>query len=148
MARLLGQCLARSLMDSGAARPEIVIPVPLHPSRLRARGYNQALEIARPLSNLLKIPMDADTCVRLRAITPQEGLGKEERRTNVRGAFGVTRPLRAKHIAVIDDVVTTGSTTTEIAQALLQAGADRIDIWGVARTLIKVNPQGTDKIFG
>ena len=143
MARLLGQCLAHSLLESGAAWPELLIPVPLHPLRLRDRGYNQALEIARPLAKILGIPVDADVCVRSRAFTPQEGLDRAKRRANVRGAFKVGGPIRARHIAVIDDVVTTGSTTAELARVLLHAGADRIDIWGVARTPMEANPQGS-----
>ena len=146
MARLLGQCLAHSLLESGAAWPELLIPVPLHPLRLRERGYNQALEIARPLAKILSIPVDVDVCVRSRSITPQEGLDRAERRANVSGAFKVERPIRTRHIAVIDDVVTTGSTTAELARVLLQAGADRIDIWGVARTHIEAYRQGSKVI--
>lgn len=134
LSRLLGQCLAHSLRKSRTAWPEILIPVPLHPSRLRNRGYNQALEIARPLGKILQIPIAVDLCIRSGAITPQEGLSKAERRSNVSGAFKVVRPIVARHIALIDDVVTTGSTTSELARVLLQAGAECIEVWGVART--------------
>ncbi len=133
LARLLGLCLARSLDQVGAPRPEIVIPVPLHPQRWRERGYNQAQEMARALSTELAIPVDSKTCVRLHANRPQVGLDREERRLNVSGAFGATRIILAKHIAVLDDVVTTGSTASEVAQVLIQAGAQRVDLWGVAR---------------
>lgn len=134
LARLLGLCLARSLNRVGAQRPEFVIPVPLHPQRWRERGYNQAQEIARALSSELAIPVDTQTCVRLHANRPQVGLEREERRLNVRGAFGVTRTILAKHVAILDDVVTTGSTAAEVAKVLLQAGVQRVDLWGVART--------------
>ena len=133
-ARLLGLCLAYTVREAGVTRPDLIIPVPLHPKRLQTRGYNQALEIARALSKELAIPVDADTCVRLRAITPQEGLEKEARRRNVSGAFGVTAPIKAGHVALLDDVVTTGSTAAEVANTLLQAGAGRVDLWAVART--------------
>lgn len=134
LARLLGLCLARALNQVGAQRPEIVIPVPLHPQRWRERGYNQAQEIARALSSELAIPVDTQTCVRLHANRPQVGLDREERRLNVRGVFGLTRTIPAKHIAILDDVVTTGSTAAEVAMMLRQAGAERIDLWAVART--------------
>lgn len=134
LARLLGLCLAYSVREAGVTRPDLIMPVPLHPQRLQTRGYNQALEIARALSRELAIPVDADTCVRLRAITPQEGLEKEARRRNVRGAFGVIAPISVGHVALLDDVVTTGSTAAEVANTLLQAGAGRVDLWAVART--------------
>ncbi|MCO5760643.1 MAG: ComF family protein [Chromatiaceae bacterium] len=134
LARLLGLCLAQSVRGEGIEPPEVIIPVPLHPRRLRQRGYNQALEIARTLSRELAIPVDAHSCVRLRSITPQEGLDKEARRQNVRGAFGVERPLRFRHLVILDDVVTTGSTAAEVARVLLAAGAHRVDLWALART--------------
>lgn len=114
-------------------RPEILIPVPLHPQRWRERGYNQAQEMAQALSSRLAIPIDTQTCVRLHANRPQVGLERDERRLNVRGAFGASRIIPAKHIAILDDVVTTGSTAAEVARVLRQAGAERVDLWAVAR---------------
>lgn len=134
LARLLGQCLSLALLEQGAERPEIVLPVPLHSSRLRSRGYNQALEIAREVSAGLAIPLDAHSCVRLLATSPQVGLDERERRRNVRGAFGLVRPLKVRHAAILDDVVTTGSTVAELALTLKRAGIERVDIWAVART--------------
>ncbi len=134
LARLLGLCLARSLDREGICRPDIIIPVPLHPQRMRERGYNQALEIARPLSRELAIPLDTRVCVRLRATPPQVGLEREDRQQNVRGAFGIIGPVAAQHVAILDDVITTGGTTGEMARVLRQAGASRIDLWAVART--------------
>jgi hypothetical protein len=115
-------------------RPDIILPVPLHPQRMRERGYNQALEIARALSRELAIPVDPSLCARLRATPPQVGLEREERRHNVRGAFGVIGPVAARHLVILDDVVTTGGTAGELARVLRQAGAARIDLWAVART--------------
>jgi len=117
--------------------PECIVPVPLHPERMRGRGYNQALEIARAASRKLGIAMDARCCIRTAAFRPQEGLDKAERRRNVRGAFAVRRALKARHVAVLDDVVTTGSTATEISRTLLDAGVKRVDLWAVARTARK-----------
>jgi ComF family protein len=132
--RLLGQCLALSLRERGAVMPELIIPVPLHPARQRERGYNQALELARPLSRELSIPVDAKSCVRVQATAPQAGLEGKARRRNVRGAFRVSLAPPANHVALLDDVVTTGSTVAELAKVLLKAGVGRVDVWAVART--------------
>jgi ComF family protein len=134
LARLLGLCLARYLCQESISRPDIIIPVPLHSQRMRERGYNQALEIARTLSQELAIPVDTRVCVRMRATQPQVGLEREERRHNVRGAFGIIGPVTARHVAILDDVITTGGTTGEVARVLRLAGAARIDLWAVART--------------
>ncbi len=134
LARLLGQCLARALYEQGAEMPGVILPVPLHPRRLRERGYNQALEIARAASRELGVRCDAGCCERVLATAPQAGLHQKERRRNVRGAFRVTRPPAAGHVAVLDDVVTTGSTVAELARVLRKAGVERIDVWAVART--------------
>ena len=115
-------------------RPELLIPVPLHPSRLRQRGYNQALELARPLGHRLGIPIDYRLCQRTRATAPQSDLPAKERRRNVRGAFAVNRPLTVAHVVVFDDVVTTGHTVAELARVLRRAGAARVDVWCLART--------------
>lgn len=134
LARLLGQLMALSLLEQGAQRPELILPVPLHPRRLRERGYNQALELARPISAELGIPTDTATCIRAAYTSAQVGLDDRERRRNVRGAFAVARCPAAKHVAILDDVVTTGSTVTELALVLRRAGVERVDVWSVART--------------
>lgn len=133
-ARLLGLCLARAVLETNIERPDLIIPVPLHPRRLRERGYNQALEIAHALSGETAIPVAAGLCLRKRAITPQERLDKEARRRNVHGAFAIKSLLGVGHVAILDDVVTTGSTAAEVARVLRQAGAERILLWAVART--------------
>jgi ComF family protein len=134
LTRVLGLCLARSLQLKEAELPQVIIPVPLHPRRARERGYNQALEIARAAASRLQVEIDAGLCARTRSFTPQEGLEKAARRRNVRGAFAVTGQLTARHLAILDDVVTTGSTAAELARALRRAGAKRVDLWAVART--------------
>lgn len=133
-ARLLGQCLANTLRDRGAEMPDLILPVPLHAKRLRERGYNQALEIARALGRELSIPVDAHSCIRVLATPPQAGLEQKERRRNVRGAFEMVRPLDADRVAILDDVVTTGSTVSELTKILLKAGVKQVDVWAVART--------------
>ncbi|MEK6747932.1 MAG: double zinc ribbon domain-containing protein [Pseudomonadota bacterium] len=116
--------------------PEALIPVPLHISRLRQRGYNQAVELARPLSRLLNIPVDLHSLQRTRATAPQLELDAEARRKNLRNAFQVVRPINARHVAIIDDVMTTGSTVAVIAKLLRKHGVERIDVWVMARTHI------------
>lgn len=132
-ARLLGALLAREL-EGSTERPALILPVPLHPARLRERGFNQALEIGRPIGRLLQLPVDSGSCRRTRDTPHQMGLHERQRRRNVRGAFSVTGALSGRHVAILDDVVTTGSTAAELARALRRAGAARIEVWAVART--------------
>jgi ComF family protein len=132
--RLLGTLLTRALQQAGAPYPELLLPVPLHPARLRERGFNQAVEIARPLAQALGLPLDLNSCQRRRATAPQAGLEAIERRRNIRGAFALTRPLPARHLALIDDVVTTGSTVAELTRLLKRAGAERVEVWALAKT--------------
>lgn len=132
--RLLGELLARSLQGPTLSRPELLIPVPLHPERIRARGYNQALEIARWVARALDLPLDARSCRRIRATTAQSDLPLEERRRNLRGAFALVRPLQARHVALLDDVVTSGATVSELTGVLKRAGVAQVDVWAVART--------------
>jgi len=110
LARLLGQCLAHALRESGAELPALIVPVPLHAQRLRERGYNQAFELARIIGRERSIPVDSRSCIRVSATPPQAGLARKERRRNVRGAFCVLHPPGVERGAILDDVVTTGST--------------------------------------
>ncbi len=103
--------------------------MPLHATRLRERGYNQALELARPISSRLDIPIDYQSCTRARATPAQSALSARERSANVKGAFQVSQPLTARHVAIIDDVMTTGHTADELARMLQKTGVERIDIW-------------------
>ncbi|MGQ0658481.1 MAG: ComF family protein [Chromatiales bacterium] len=114
-------------------RPDCLLPVPLHPSRLRERGYNQALEIARPIAAELALPVDYLSCERLRSTAPQVELDAKARRRNVRRAFAVRAVLAYKHIALVDDVVTTGSTVQELGKTLKRAGVDHVQVWAIAR---------------
>jgi ComF family protein len=105
----------------------------LHKQRLQQRGYNQALEIARILARTLNVKLDRHSCVRHKVTLEQTGLPAQQRKTNIKGAFHVRRDVRGKHIAIVDDVMTTGSTVAELSKALLQQGARRIDVWVCAR---------------
>jgi ComF family protein len=111
-----------------------LVPVPLHPGRLAERGYNQALEIARVLGGGLDLPLDSRCCHRVAATPPQAGLDEVARRRNIRGAFAVHSPLPWSRVAIVDDVVTTGSTVSELARVLRRAGVREIEVWAAART--------------
>lgn len=130
--RLCADLMADAL--AGAARPEAVIPLPLHRRRLRARGFDQTLELARPLARALALPLRDDLLARVRETAPQSRLDAVARRRNLKGAFAV-RPGIAlpAHVALIDDVMTTGATLHAAADALLRAGVARVDAWVCAR---------------
>lgn len=136
-ARVLGLLLADSLRSLRCALPELIVPMPLHPQRYRERGFNQAHEIARYTGASLCLPVDTRHLVRRRATLEQSGLSLAERRRNVQGAFEVARPFTAMRVALIDDVLTTGSTALAAAQALLAAGVSEVEVWAVARVLLR-----------
>ncbi|MDR7070785.1 ComF family protein [Pseudoxanthomonas japonensis] len=128
MAGLMTQALA------SAPRPDAIVPVPLHSRRLRERGYDQALELARPLASAFGLPLRPDLLQRIRPTTPQSELDASQRQRNVAKAFAVPpRIALPAHIALVDDVMTTGATLQAAARALLSAGAARVDAWVCAR---------------
>ena len=132
----LVQPLGRRWLESFAPAeilPEALLPVPLHPSRLRERGFNQADEIARLLARSLALPLDRGVLYRRRAAPSQSGLSARQRADNVRGVFGCDNARGYRHVAVVDDVVTTGSTAAEITRQLHRAGVEFVEIWALAR---------------
>lgn len=136
-ARVLGELLAEYLSQRRQdAWPTYFMPVPLATARFRERGYNQALELGRFVERALNLPMRTDVLVRDRHTAAQVGLSRRERRKNLRGAFAVLK-LPSKHVAILDDVVTTGSTVNEVARTLRRAGAERVEVWAVARATLK-----------
>ncbi|MFA5676920.1 MAG: ComF family protein [Pseudomonas sp.] len=136
MARLLQQAIVHHYQERQQRLPDLVIPLPLHRSRQAQRGYNQALELARPIGRQLAIPLDRRNLMRQRATTPQQGLNAQQRRQNLQAAFNCRHPERllARHVALVDDVVTTGTTVNEASRTLLDAGAASVSIWCIART--------------
>ncbi|MGN6327792.1 MAG: ComF family protein [Rhodanobacter sp.] len=120
------------------ALPQQILTVPLHRSRLRQRGYNQVLELARPLARELRLPLRIDALQRVRRTGAQTELDAVGRRRNVRGAFALREGVAlAPHVAVIDDVMTTGATLAECARVLKRAGVQRVDVWALARAPLK-----------
>lgn len=134
--RVMGEILADHVEERLASgdRPQVLLPVPLHPHRLRERGFNQALEVARPVARRLQIPLHPRLCRRRLATPRQTGLSALERRRNLRGAFAAEDLGGITHVALIDDVVTTGATVTELTRVLRRAGAERVEVWAVCRT--------------
>lgn len=130
--RTLAQLWCRAAAP--AALPRLILPVPLHRARLRQRGYNQALELARPLGRALGVPVRHDWLLRPRATAAQTELDAHARRRNVRGAFALREGAAVPpHVALLDDVMTTGATLAECARVLRRAGVARVDVWALAR---------------
>jgi len=127
--------LADSLAQRVEVRPDCIIAMPLHPSRLRERGFNQSTELARRVANILNIPLLPHACQRVRDTPPQSALKWKERGKNMRKAFICTQDLSGKHVAVVDDVMTSGASLNEVAVALRSAGAHEVSAWVIARTL-------------
>lgn len=132
VAELMGTLLAERLQH--AQKPDLLIPMPLHPLRLKERGFNQAIEIARVLCRHLQVPLELQACSRTRPTTPQAGLSLRERHKNLRGVFACHQNLSGKHVALLDDVMTTGASLDALARAVKDAGAMRVECWVVART--------------
>jgi ComF family protein len=131
-ARLLGVRLA-DYVTSRDPEIDVIVPVPLHAKRLRERGYNQSLEIARPVAEQLGLRLDYQSAQRTRATPPQTSLPPKARQRNVRNAFKVTGSFKGARVAVLDDVMTTGHTVNAFATCLKKTGAKSIEVWVVAR---------------
>lgn len=133
-ARLLAQLLAEKLtLTARDDPPQALIPVPLHAQRWQERGYNQAVEIARPLGKALGIPVLPRAVLRVRATPHQLDLPAKKRRANVRNAFVASENFHLEHVAIVDDVVTTGATANALARALQKQGVRRVQLWCAAR---------------
>lgn len=139
MGRLLGGLLSHHLQQSfidGLPRPDALLPVPLATRRLRERGFNQAAMLARWLGRDLRLPVEDGVLLRVLDTPAQQGLSAVERRRNLRRAFALaaSAEVDGRHLALVDDVLTTGSTGDALARLLLKAGASRVDVYCLART--------------
>jgi ComF family protein len=136
------ECLiiADFLADALAARveekPDLLIPLPLHPARLRERGFNQSHLLATRLARTLRIPLLAHAATRVRDTLPQSSLPWRKRGKNMKHAFALATgtDVRGMHVAIVDDVMTTGATMDALARVLRQGGAEKVSAWVVART--------------
>ena len=138
----VGDWLAGRLVKRVAreARPDVLVVPPLSPARLRERGFNQALEIARRAGLALGVRVDRGGIARVRETSSQTGLDRASRRQNLHGAFRCDRDYRGLRVALVDDVFTTGATAETLAAVLRSAGASQVDVWVVART---AGPRGS-----
>lgn len=133
LADLLGLLMAEDLCNRQVARPECIIPVPLSNKRLRQRGFNQSLELARPISRLLDVPIDWRLVSRVRDTDTQTRLDLKARRKNVKDAFSINKNKKYQYVAILDDVMTTGATCNELARCLKKSGIKQVDVWCLAR---------------
>jgi ComF family protein len=129
--RPLALLLAARLPES--LNVDLLVPVPLHPARLRERTYNQAWLLARELGRQYNLPASHDALVKCRVTEPQQILSARQRRENLRGAFVLKKDIKGRKILVVDDVMTTGVTLDLCSQVLLAGGAERVDVAVVAR---------------
>ena len=130
--RLLGELLAGEI-PSGP-KPDLLVPVPQHPRQLRRKGFNHSSEIALFLSRASGIPWSPWRLKKIRETRSQHRLSRKERQDNLRGCFHFDNSRAYRHVAAIDDIVTTGATAREAALALKRAGVEQIEIWAMART--------------
>jgi ComF family protein len=135
LAELLGETLQHRF-NEGLRRPDVLIPVPLAKKRLRQRGFNQAAMLANWLGARLDLPVDERVIGRVKETPSQQGLDAKARKRNLASAFALkdATPIIGKHLALIDDVLTTGSTANALAELLLKAGAQSVDVYCLART--------------
>jgi ComF family protein len=138
----LGKFLADALIGAVRAEtwPDLMLPMPLHPARLKERGFNQAAEIARRVALATGTPLALDDLRKIRDTAAQVNLPWKERQANVRGAFVCETSLSGQRVVVVDDVMTTGATLGEAAKLLKKCGAASVDVWVVARTLPDAAP--------
>jgi ComF family protein len=116
---------------------DLIVPVPLHPKRLRWRGFNQSLLLARQVSRLYEVPTDPFVLNRARETAPQTELAEDERRRNVRGAFAICaeKSLKGKNVLLVDDVYTSGATVNECSRVLIRGGVREVYVLTLARTI-------------
>lgn len=146
LARCFGLQLAEKIRTAESPLPDMIVPVPLHPARQCRRGYNQALEIARPVASKLHIPIAKNICKRVRNTRQQSNLNAPDRKNNLENAFQWLNTRAYNHIAIIDDVITTGSTVNALIHSMLKniksnpdtatASNLKIEVWCIARSIL------------
>lgn len=137
-AAIMGFLLKAHVLESTQEGiPDALLPVPLHKKRLIKRGFNQSLEISRSVAKEMKLPLLLDTVKRKKDTLMQTDLNASERRRNVKDCFEMKKVPEHQHIVIIDDVVTTGSTTNELARLLKNAGVKKVGVWSIARADFK-----------
>jgi len=112
---------------------DAIIPMPLHPKRLKQRGFNQSLVLLEPVAAEMNIPVDSSSCIRVRDTPHQTGKTAKQRRQNIKGAFQFDNQKNYKHVIIFDDVITTGSSVSELSKVLKRSGVEEVDVWSLAR---------------
>ncbi len=125
--------MADHIIRSDYETPACILPVPLHPARYRERGFNQSIEIGKTLSRQLQVPLELNACSRIKNSEHQIGSSANQRSKNIKKAFALNKPLNYKSVAILDDVMTTGSTVSELAKTLKREGLEKVDVWICAR---------------
>lgn len=132
----LGKLIADNILTQIDSIPDAILPIPLHKQRLHTRGFNQALELARPIARILGVPLLTHTVIRHKATTAQTELSAQQRQQNLIQAFRLTDELPYQHIAIFDDVITTGTTIRELARLLRKQGVKQIEAWSCAHSVL------------
>ena len=137
LAHTFGNLLTEAISKKYSLSPSIdlIIPMPMHPTRLKERGFNQALEIARIVSKKLDLTIDIESCYRKKYTPPQATLPLKERVKNMQDVFACDKHLQGLNIAIVDDVMTSGASLNALAKTLKQTGATQVECWVVARAL-------------
>jgi ComF family protein len=135
----VGNLTATGILHQLEEIPEAILPIPLHSKRLHRRGFNQALELARPLAKQLRLPLLDHNITRRKATQAQTELNAQQRQQNLHQAFAIRKSIPYCHVAIFDDVITTGATAGELARLLRSQGVQRVDIWSCARTILRQN---------
>lgn len=141
IAALVGRRLAEQVRHHRLERlrpmPDLVLPMPLHAQRLLERGFNQAAEIGRVVAQALALPFCAEAALRIRATPSQASLPLARRSSNLRRAFAGAQEFTGLHVAIVDDVMTSGASLDELAGTLKAAGARQVECWVAARTRLE-----------
>ncbi len=137
IADALARILCTSIEKSVAELPEIIVPIPLHKNRLKSRGFNHSLEISRFVATYFALNIDNTILLRNRDTISQTTLNEAQRRRNLKNAFSVRQQpdILYRHIALVDDVITSGSTTNEAAKTLKKSGVQKVSVWAIAKTV-------------
>ncbi len=132
--RRLAKLFLKELDGADLMPPEALVYVPLHSRKLRSRGYNQAHQLAKAISIELEIPIIKGAIVKTKSTPDQASQTLSQRRANLIGCFKINKPIPFKHVAIIDDVITSGATVEEISKILKKNGVDYLQVWSIART--------------
>ena len=131
LSALMSANLPRNINEE--VKPDAIIPMPLHNKRLKQRGFNQSQLLIKPIAKALQIPLDLTSCRRIRDTEHQTGKNARHRQQNIKKAFKFINRKNYQHVIIFDDVVTTGSSVSELSRELKQAGVLRVDVWSLAR---------------